>query len=308
MKTIFKSLVLLCLLCFAYDAKAQQQQMFTQYMFNGLALNPAYAGSHESASLTALARTQWVGLEGAPDTQTFSAHSPLRNNNSAVGVLFVRDQIGVTTTNNLFASYAYRVSFPGGGKLSFGVQGGMTNYQSNLTELTNRSGTDPVFQSDDIDKMLPNVGAGVYFYTNKFYVGASVPMILSNYFSDDRTISSARQYRHYFLQTGFVLPLNRFVKIKPNILVKAVEAAPVEFDLNLNVLLREVLWLGVSYRSFDSVDAIVQLQLTKNIALGYSFDFLTTTDLAKVQSGSHELMLNYRFNLGRSRILTPRYF
>ncbi|MEM9337530.1 MAG: type IX secretion system membrane protein PorP/SprF [Bacteroidota bacterium] len=288
-------------------AAAQQQVMFTQYMFNGLVLNPAYAGSHESISATALYRNQWVGIEGAPNTKTFSIHSPVPGRNIGLGAFFVQDNIGVTTDNNFFLSYAYRMPLRNG-TLSFGLQGGINNIQADYNELEL---SDRNFQGS-ASSLKPNFGAGVYFSTDRFYAGMSTPYILRNSSStsDGASLSSGvnvEQIQHYYLTSGVVFDLSPYIKLKPSILVKAVQGAPMELDFNANVLFDEKLWVGVSYRSFDSVDLLLELQLNQQLRLGYAYD-ITTSDLGQVNSGSHEIMLNYRFVFSKNKVVTPRYF
>jgi type IX secretion system PorP/SprF family membrane protein len=282
----------------------QQQVMFTQYMFNGLAINPAYAGSHESMSFTALARQQWTGLDGAPSTQTFSVHSPLKKERFSLGLLFLHDKITVIEQNGVYGSYTYRIPVSKKGKLAFGLQGGATFYNARFSKI---SLTDPNF-ANDIRLAQPNVGFGMYYNTQRFYAGVSVPQLLQTTFDKVSPDSDSKLIRHYFLSAGYVFDVGRFVKLKPNVLVKAVTGAPVEFDLNLNALLNDIVWVGLSWRTFDSFDAIFQLQLTKQFQVGYSYDFATTTDLARVNAGSHEIMLNYRFTFAKNKIITPRYF
>lgn len=287
------------------QAMAQQQVMFTQYMFNGLAINPAYAGSQESLSLTALAREQWTGIEGAPSTQTFSAHSPFNQDKIGVGLLVLHDQIGLTEQTGVFGSYAYRIGFKNGHKLSMGLQAGFSHYNSRFSRV---SSTDPAFANQDVREMKPNFGFGLYYTSNRMYIGASVPQLAENIFDRKNKESNINLVRHYFLTAGYVFDLNEALKLKPNLLVKAVEGAPVELDLNANLLIKEVIWVGVSWRSFDSVDALLQLQLTDKLQLGYSYDIATTAALSSINAGSHELMLNYRLGLSKSKIITPRYF
>jgi type IX secretion system PorP/SprF family membrane protein len=282
----------------------QQQVMFTQYMFNGLAINPAYAGSHETMSVTALAREQWTGLDGAPSTKTFSVHSPLKKERFSLGFLFLQDKIGVTNQNGVYGSYAYRIPVSKKANLAFGIQGGATFYNAQYSKV---SATDPAFMND-IRVAQPNVGFGVYFNTNRFYAGISLPQLMQTTFSNNSADSDSKLLRHYFATAGYVFDVSPAVKLKPNLMVKAVNGAPVQFDVNLNALLRDVMWVGFSWRSFDSFDAILQLQLTEQLQVGYSYDFATTTDLSRVNGGSHELMLNYRFTFTKSKIVSPRYF
>lgn len=287
---------------------AQQEAMFTQYMFNGLAINPAYAGSHESLSATLLFRDQWTGLPGAPSTQTFSVHSPISNAKIALGLQVIHDKIAIFNQYGVNGSYAYRI-FTEKGTLSFGLQFGFTSYNADLSALSPQDPTDPVFQGD-VNKVMPSFGAGVYYYTDRFYLGLSAPQLVTNSLTEDivEIDGDARQDRHYFLTTGYMFELSHNVKLKPNILIKAVEGAPIQMDLNANVLFSDVLWLGVSWRSLSDIDALIELQLTDQLLLGYSYDFASTTDLRRVNSGSHELMLNYRFRYSKNKVITPRYF
>ncbi|UII30119.1 type IX secretion system membrane protein PorP/SprF [Fulvivirga ulvae] len=286
-------------------SNGQQQVMFTQYMFNGLALNPAYAGSHETVSITALAREQWTGIDGAPSTQTLSIHSPVFNQRIGVGLLFLHDEIGVTEQTGVYAAYSYKIPFANGADLALGLQAGFTSYNARFSKV---SDINPAFANGDVQEMHPNFGFGAYYSTERFYVGFSVPQLAQNTFDKDNKDSDSRIIRHYFATTGYVFDLNRNLKLKPNLLVKAVDGAPVEFDLNTNLLINEVVWLGLSWRSFDSFDALFQLQVTDRLQLGYAYDFATTSDLRRVNGGSHEVMLNYRFSLTSKRIVTPRYF
>ena len=303
MKKIRNVVALVGLLA-GFVTHGQQQVMFTQYMFNGLAINPAYAGSHETMSVTALARQQWTGLDGAPSTQTLSVHSPLKNERFSLGMLFLHDKIGVTEQNGIYGSYAYRIPINKKGKLAFGLQGGATFYNAKFSKV---SLTDPTFTSD-IRLGQPNIGFGMYYNTDRFYAGLSMPQLIQTTFDKNNPDSDSKLIRHYFASAGYVFDLSPQVKLKPNILIKAVPGAPVEFDLNVNALLRDIFWVGISWRTFDSFDAILQFQVNEQLQVGYSYDFATTTDLKRVNGGSHELMVSYRFTFSKSRIVTPRYF
>lgn len=284
---------------------AQQQIMFTQYMFNQLAINPAYAGSHGTLSVTALARMQWTGIDGAPSTQTLSAHSPLTIRRLSAGLLLLHDKIGVTDQTGFFNSYAYRIPFRNGGLLSFGLQGGVTFYNAKYSEV---STTDPTFANGDIKEMQPNFGAGVFYNTKEFYVGISAPQLLRTTFDRHNPNSDSKLIQHYFLSAGYVFTLDHQLKLKPGILVKAVPGAPVQLDLNMNLLMKEVFWVGLSWRSFESFDASLQFQVSPKLQFGYSYDFSTTTELSRINGGSHEIMVNYRVIEKRSRKKIQRYF
>jgi type IX secretion system PorP/SprF family membrane protein len=299
-----KRILVVLFLSGALVANAQQQVMFTQYMFNGLAINPAYAGSHETLSATALMRQQWTGLDGAPSTQTFSVHSPIRNQKMALGGLFLHDKIGLTSQTGAYLSYAYRISFLNGGKLSMGLQGGFTNYNAKFSLV---SMTDPSFQNN-INEWHPNIGAGLFYSTQRFYAGFSLPQLIQTDFDKANLDSDSKMVRHYFATAGYVFDVNENLKLKPNLLLKYVSGAPLQIDLNANLLIKEIIWLGLSWRSFDSFDAIFQLQLSDRLQVGYSYDFATTSEIKRVNSGSHEIAILYRIPMKRDRIVTPRYF
>jgi len=303
MNYIKKNLICLFLLIGGY-AQAQQQVMFSQYMFNGLAINPAYAGSQESISLTALMREQWAGLEGAPSTQTFSAHMPFEKKNIGVGLLVLHDQIGITDQTGVYGSYAYKIKTGTEGVLSLGLQAGFTHYSAKYSEI---STTDITFASGDIAEFHPNFGFGVYYSTPRFYAGFSIPQLVHTRMDKSNDNSESTIVRHYFIHSGYVFDLSRDFKIKPNILIKSVEGAPVEMDLNANVFYRDVVGLGASWRSMDAIAMILQVQITNKLLFGYSYDF-GMTDIRRVSSGSHELSLNYRFSIANYKIITPRYF
>ncbi len=293
-------------LCTYNSSQAQQQVMFTQYMFNGLVLNPAYAGSHEAISFTALSRVQWVGIEGAPNSQSFTAHSPVPNRNIAIGGMFVRDNIGVTNQNSFFLSYAYRVLLSSG-SLSFGLNGGFSDTRLAYSEL----GVSDENLSANQRTIKPNFGTGIYFKHSKFNVGISAPFILNNILNEKNggviTEVPTNQIRHYYITGGYVFDLNPIIKFRPSLLVKMVTGAPVEIDVNANVIIDDKIWIGVSYRSFDSINAILELQANTQFRFGYAYDF-TTSDLRTVSSGSHEVMINYRLRYQEHKIITPRYF
>ncbi|MCV9387574.1 PorP/SprF family type IX secretion system membrane protein [Reichenbachiella ulvae] len=296
-------------------ARSQQQVMFTQYMFNQLALNPAYAGIHKGISTSILARHQWAGFEGAPRTQTFSIHSPIEYRSIALGAVLIRDQIGITDQFGANFSYAYRIKVSKRSQLSFGLQASFHQYKTDFTENMNN---DPNLASQNINDLSPNAGAGVMWHSDKFYVGFSVPQLFNHSVGDfeipvdpnnpENIDPDSELIRHYFIAAGYVFELNRHLKFKPNLLFKGVQGSPVQVDINTNFLINDLVWLGLSYRSMDSFDALFQLQLSPQFQLGYSYDFYTTTDLSRVNNGSHEIMLNYVFNIKSNKIVTPRYF
>lgn len=315
MKKLFTLLLLLILINIAgrQSAFAQQDAMFSQYMFNGLVLNPAYAGSREVLSATALYRNQWVGIDGSPKTLTFSAHAPVRNEKIGVGVVFSSDRLGITNTNNVGFNYAYRIKFKNKGTLSLGLQASILQYRADFASIQHSFSPtvfDPSF-SQVINKWLPNFGTGIYYYTNKFYLGASVPNIINNKLTGEGTVfqvgDKAQQFRHLFVTTGYVFTLNKSLKLKPSVLMKFVQGSPIEFDFNANLWLFDMFAVGLSYRTGDSVDALFEFQVTPQLGIGYAYDY-TITPLGRYTSGSHEIMVRYELGFGKRRIITPRYF
>lgn len=299
MKSCFKIYLPLYLfaLGLAAECRGQQKAMYTQYLFNGLAINPAYSATDEALTVTMLARQQWAGLQGAPNTQTFSIHSPVKESNTSIGAFLMRDNIGeVLTETGGYLTLAQRIEVGEQAYLAVGFNGGIShnraNYSDNYINSPN-SVDDPVFQNQN--EMRANFGVGVMFFSPKFYVGVSSPHFYYRDFASlGREAPTTTGYRpQYLLQAGYVATLSDNFKFKPNFLIKYVNGSPVQFDINANLLIKETIWVGASYRSADSFDAIAQIYLSNSIALGYSYDFANTA-LARVQTGSHEVMLQFR--------------
>jgi type IX secretion system PorP/SprF family membrane protein len=301
MKLILTSVFML-FACFAF---AQQKAMYTQYMFNTLAINPAYSTIDESLTFTALSRHQWVGFKGAPKTQTISAHTPIGYSNTFIGAIIVNDQIGeVIKETGGDLSIAQRVPVGAFSYIAVGINGGLSNfsaaYSANFPQSP-ASSSDPVFQ--DEQNMRINVGWGAMLFSDKYYVGISSPHF---YYRDINSISkmvSQTAYRpHYLLQAGYLVNLNPDLKLKPNFLVKYVNGSPIQFDLNASLLISETLWLGVSYRSLDSFSGLAAFRINQGLQFAYSYDF-TTTALSQVQRGSHEVSLQFRLPVrGRDKV------
>lgn len=293
----------------ALSTFAQQKAMYTQYMFNTLAINPAYSTLDESLTFTALSRHQWVGFKGAPNTQTLSVHSPIGESNTFIGGILVNDQIGeVIRETGGDISLAQRVPIGTDSYFSVGVNAGSSNLAANYSENYKQSpasASDPVFQ--DMSGMRVNFGWGAMLFSDKYYVGISAPHF---YYKDLGSLAKAANkpiYRpHYMLQAGYLIDINQNLKFKPNLLVKYVNGSPTQFDINANFLLSETLWLGASYRSLDSFDFLASVFITPNLQVGYSYDF-TNTALAKAQQGSHEIALKFRLAV-RGRDHTACYF
>ena len=285
-------------------AGAQQQASYTQYMFNGMAINPAYIGSQDALNFSLVGRWQWLGMEGAPNSQTFSVHSPIRSTNAGIGLQISRDEIAVTNSTSVMAGYAYRIPL-GGGILSMGLQGGVQTYRANFSAAYTIS-PDPTFLAN-YAAARPNFGTGLFYHNSVFYAGFSIPELINNEVgSDGHRLFT--QKRHFFWTGGAVFALSPYVKIKPNFLIKAVEGVPLSVDYNLNLLLQEVLWLGISLRPPESVSFLVEFNVNSRMRVGYAMDYILDATLSQAANSSHEILLNYRLGLVKDQVITPRYF
>ncbi|RZM27906.1 MAG: type IX secretion system membrane protein PorP/SprF [Pedobacter sp.] len=310
MKRITKLLLVSLLLLLGINANAQQDAMYTQYMFNTLAINPAYAGSRNVVSATALGRSQWTGIEGAPKTATFTIDAPILDKRFGIGLQVMTDKLGVTQTNSAALSFAYRIRLDEA-SLSFGVQGDVSQYRSNLSSvvLGSSSGYDPAF-ANDVRKTLGNFGTGVYYNTDRFFLGLSAQDLVPNALSDQGTTGdriAGKQALHVFLSSGYVFPVSEDLKLKPSFLVKYVHGAPIEGDINGTLWIKDVIGLGLQYRTSADVSALIEIQATPQFRIGYSYD-RSTTRLQNFNSGSHEIMIRFEFGSERGRIISPRYF
>ncbi len=291
--------VLTVVLVAGNNVLGQQRVLLSQYIFDGLVLNPAYAGSHVQLSTTLTYRDQWINFDGAPKTQMLSTHVGLLDNKMGLGLLVANDQIGVHEEFSMYGSYAYKIKFPTGGILSMGLQAGFSNRTSNFNTLNLSSPNDPVF-AGRITKLSPNFGTGLYYYEKDFFVGFSVPFILSNRILQDfeNSISEITENRNYYLWGGMMLYLNRdeSLKLKPSALIRAQDGAPVNFDFTLDFILYDVISIGSSYRNIEGVITYINLKIVDNLHLGYGYDW-TQSDLNQFSNGTHEFMLNYRVRL-----------
>ncbi len=281
-------------------------------MFNTLAVNSGYAGSRDALTITGLHRSQWVNFPGAPTTQTLTLHAPIKNDKLGLGLSVLNDKIGPTNTTAIYADFAYKIPVGEKGKLSFGLKAGVNLRNNKLASLDLDEQNDQTFAADVKSDVLPNFGFGMYYYTDKFYVGLSTPKLLQNDYKTNTTTGStsvASEQRHYFLIVGTVFPITDNIKLKPTGFVKVTEAAPIETDLTLTALFREKLWAGVMLRTGDAVGLLVGANLTDQLALGYSFDWSFVNNTAKYNAGSHELMLRYDLIYNNAKkIRSPRYF
>jgi type IX secretion system PorP/SprF family membrane protein len=306
------------------QVQAQQDHMFSQYMFNMMAMNPAYAGSRDVLSMTALYRNQWGGIEGAPQTTTFTIDMPVNRERIGIGLQLFNDRIGEYNTTGAYASYAFRIKVGSRSTLGLGVQAGASSFQADLSKVRTDQGNDPAF-SQNISKILPNFGTGIYLSNDKSYIGFSVPQLIKNKLTDyDSGLQRATQRRHAYAMAGFVVRLSPNLKLKPSTLVKYVEGAPLGIDGNLNFWIADRVAIGVSYRrnqfnsyesalnngkvyNQDAIVGIVEVQLSDQLRLGYAYDRMLN-QLQNFRAPSHEIMLRYELGFGKNKILTPRYF
>ena len=293
------------------NVHAQFEPQFTQYMYNEMFINPAYAGSRDNIALTAAYRNQWVGIDGAPVTQTFSAHAPLKNKKIGIGLSLMNEEIGVTHDMAIFTNYAYRVPVQDDAVLSLGLQAGVIDHQEKLLEVKTHDGGDASFSSNTPKMLLPNAGFGVYYFRKNYYAGLSIPRLLQNKIDLTASKKSSNEIHisswHYYLMGGYIHDLTDEIKLKPTMMIKAVSGAPIEADIGVHAMLKETLWIGASYRTKDSWAAIAQFQINRQLRIGYSYDY-TITDLKQFNSGTHEITIGYDFSFDKNKIITPRYF
>ena len=295
---------------FAVESTAQQDAQYTQYMYNTMSVNPAYAGSRDAISMTGLYRTQWVGLDGAPDTQSFNIHSPIGDGEKVgLGLSIINDNIGPTHETYFDIDFSYTVNTSQDGRLAFGIKAGGHLLDVAYSELSQFNGGDQLLQSDIENKFSPNVGAGIYYRKgDRWYVGLSAPNLLETKHFDETSLSVANEQINLYLIGGYVFDINSDLKLKPAVLLKGVTGAPLQADLTVNALIKEKLTLGLAYRWSAAVSALVGYQLTDTLMLGLAYD-RETTDLGKTkfEQGSYEVFLRFEI-FENQKILSPRFF
>jgi type IX secretion system PorP/SprF family membrane protein len=303
MKTKIFSFVLMFTAIVSY---AQQDAQFTQYMYNTININPAYAGSRGALSIFGLYRTQWVGLDGAPETSSFSVNTPINSSNLGIGVSLINDKIGPTNENTLSVDLSYTIQTSADYKLSFGIKGTGNLFNLDINKLNPVDQGDPQFQ-DLNSKFSPNVGAGVYYHSDKAYIGLSVPNFIETNRYDDNDVAIFKDKISYYLMGGYVFDINPDIKFKPAALVKMIEGAPLQADISANFMFIDKLVVGVAYRWSASLSAMVGFQISDGLYLGYGYD-RETTNLNNYNSGSHEIFLRYELFKNNSKMTTPRFF
>ncbi len=293
------------------DLHAQQEPLYTQYMFNTVSVNPAYAGTRDAMNLLLLSRIQWSGLEGAPKTNTFTMHTPLNNYKMGVGFSIVSDKIGPVNNYYFNFNYAYRINITDKMILSMGIKGGFYNYYVGLSSDMVENPSDPAFQGNLERKFQPNAGVGLYLYTDKFYAGFSIPKMIETDLSNAE-ISSSNVFgelkRHYFLMSGYVFDVSSDLKIRPSFIYKMVEGAPPSTDITAQLIYQKKYWIGATYRIGDAIAFLADIQITKQLMIGYSYDF-SVSNLSSYNRGSHEIIISYDFDgFIKNKVKSPRYF
>jgi len=304
----------------ALSASAQQDPLLSQYMFNHLLINPGYAGSKDYAMTTLLYRNQWVKLDGAPKTVVASIHSPVfKSRKVGLGLTLMNDRIGISNRTNIMVDYAYHIPIKNNLKIAIGIKAGLMNQTAKLSDAVIIDPNDKIYQGGSLSRLNPNIGAGAYLYSKKFYLGFSVPGFLSydpsRPISIDGSLRNVPAYvRHYWITSGAALEVSPDFVVRPSVMFRYSDNTPLQADLNCNTLIKQFLWLGATFRTGDqnagmpeSIIAIAQIQLNKQFRIGYSYDF-TTTLLNNYSNGSHEIMLGYDFGYDLMKLRSPRYF
>jgi type IX secretion system PorP/SprF family membrane protein len=298
---------------FAWEVEAQQDPHYTQYMYNMNVMNPAYAGSKESISGGLLYRQQWVGLEGAPTTGTFTIHSPV-GKNVGLGLSAISDKIGPVEENNVYADFSYTVNLGHNSKLAFGLKAGATFQKIGLFSdigngYTQQPGDNAFSENSNNTKL--NIGSGLFYYTNKFYAALSVPNMLKGKHLDitrnGQELQFGTETQHYFLTSGYVFDLSANTKFKPSFMLKSAFNAPTSLDCSANFLLFEKYEIGATYRMDDSFGAMVNFAVTPSIRVGYAYDHVIS-EIRGTAPASHEFMLLFDLNLSKKVSVSPRFF
>ena len=290
------------------ELSAQQDPHYTQYMYNMSVMNPAYAGSKEAVSGGLLYRKQWVEIEDAPTTGTFFIHSPV-GRNVGLGLSIISDKIGPVEENNFYADFSYTLNLGGEHRLAFGLKAGVTTHKIDFNTIypTLPDVNDDVFGQGNPNKTFLNVGSGVFYYTDKYYLAFSVPNMLKTKYLDFDGRQYGTEELHYFFTGGYVFDINDNLKFKPFAMIKSSLNAPTSFDVSANFLLFDKLELGATYRVEDSFGAMVNFAITPNLRIGYAYDHIVS-DLDVVTPASHEVMLLFDLNFPKKVSRSPRYF
>lgn len=290
---------------FLSETYGQQKVQFTQYMFNGLVLNPAYAGADDALSLSLTHRSQWAGVEGAPSTQTLSAHTLFKKKNVGLGLIITNDRIGVHNNFGFLSNYAYHLKTGSSSYLSFGLQAGIHNRRSDYASIFESSGSYPNINNAAVSHTYFDFGAGLYFRSADFHIGFSVPEIIPQQISINDSLSTEFSELQFFLFSKYNMKVNDDVSLEPNILIKYFNGVPLSYDININFIYRKVLTTGLSYRKTESFNFLLKMQVTPQLQLGYSYDY-PLNRISNFHIPSHEVMIHYLFRFEGSNVSSPR--
>ncbi|TVZ56135.1 type IX secretion system PorP/SprF family membrane protein [Lutibacter sp. Hel_I_33_5] len=286
---------------------AQQDPQYTHYMYNMNIVNPAYAGSQEAMTVNFLGRSQWIGIQGAPQTVALGIHAPV-GKKVGLGLSIIADRLGPVREQSSYADFSYTLQVGEDKHLALGLKAGFSFLDVNLPFIQTTNPGDVAF-ANRINRALPNFGAGVFYYTDKFYAGVSLPNMLKTLHFDKAggSITKASDVAHYFITSGYVFDLSETLKFKPSFMVKTAPGAPTSIDLSGNILLNDKLEFGLSYRFDDSISTLINVRATNNLRLGYAYDH-TVSNLGQFNSGSHEVFLLFDFSFVSDKIKSPRFF
>ena len=308
-KAHMKKLFIIIVLFTSLTGFAQQDVLFSQYMFNKLTINPGYAGSREVFSADLVYRYQWVGIEGAPKTLSLSMHAPMRDKHVGVGGYIYSDRIGPVLDQGALATYAYRIELSEG-KLSFGLQAGI-KYNTIDWSVIQLEDPDFVFQGTQKNKLTPDANFGIYYYSNRMFAGISSKQLLQNEFGMVTGADGKKTYskllRHFYGMAGIAVPVSDMVIFRPSVLVKYVKDAPWQMDMNASFLFNDLFWLGMSYRTDGDLVFLTEFNISRKYRIGYSYD-VNVKDRIRYNSSSHEIRLGIDLDLLKDRMYTPRYF
>jgi len=313
MKYMKSRIIIILFMLGMFASKAQYDPSFTQYMFNEMFINPAYAGSKDAMAVNLLHRQQWVNFPGRPITTTFSLHGPLMNNKMGLGLSVLNESIGKLTRNLVYGSYSYRVKTDKKGTLALGLNAGFENQVNKLSELKATDQGDVQISQNTPSMIAPNFGFGLFYSTKKFYAGLSIPRIIDNsyMFTNGGSFKQSMKFNvqtfTYYFTIGRVFEVNEYLKIKPQAMVKMVENAPLQYEMNVNFLIKSLIWAGLSYRSGSNVSVILGVQVNPQFIVSYSYDYGLNA-IQQYSQGSHEIALGYVFSYKHKKVITPRYF
>lgn len=304
-----RKLLVIFILLAGSTAIAQQDALFSQYMFNKLVINPAYTGTRDALSITLVGRQQWVGMDGAPRTASFSIHSPLRNEKIGIGAYAYTDVIGPLQTSGGVGSFSYKFQW-GPGKLSFGLQFGIKHMSIDWSKVDMPEESDIAYLGQSGDNLVMDANFGLYYYTKKYYVGFASKQLLQQEVGTQELyddVVANKLLRHFYGMAGIAIPLSDHLVLKPSVLAKYVNNAPLQMDFNANLMINEVMWIGFSYRTEDIFVFLVEVLVKDRLRIGYSYDTFLN-ELSVQNLGSHEVLIGFDFPVFKRRMLTPRYF